>query len=205
MDIHTIIASSPRILVLLWGVTLPFCAFAAWLFLYLAAQHAPVAAGLLAGFFLVIGVTLLVGMVELTLHYVMYDAVRLTLTGETPAVGKRLDGVVDLPASAPAAWVGVELVCVHVTCERIGPDRTATFQRDCWSARRQFPVHHRGRRSSADVRFDIPDSLPSSGEMPAAGTPAPADTGRDHYVWELRIEASGAEPKFRRTLRVHVA
>jgi hypothetical protein len=154
--------------------------------------------------FVLIGVTLLVGTVELTLHYLRYDAVRLTLIGEPPALGKRLDGIVDLPARAAAAWVGVELACVHVTCESIGANRTATFQKDCWSDRRQFPVRHRGRRGSAAVRFDIPDSLPSSSDMPAAGAPASAKTGRDQYVWELRIEAGGADPKLRRTLGVHV-
>lgn len=203
MDVHTIIAGSPRILVLLWGVTLPFCAFAAWLFLFLAIGHAPVAAGLLAGLFLVIGFTLLVGTLELTLHYLRYDAVRLTLTGEPPAVGKRLDGVVDLPTSAAAAWVGIELACVRVTYERIDMNRTATFEKDCWNDKRQFRVQRRGRRGSAVVRFDIPDSLPPSGD---ALQPAPAwpRSSRDYYFWELRVETGGMGARFSRSLGVRV-
>jgi hypothetical protein len=205
MDIHTIIAASPRILILLWGLTLPFCAFAGWLFLYLAHQHAPVSAGLLGGFFLLIGVMLLAGTVELTLHYLRYDALRLVLTGEPPTVGKRLDAIVDLPTSAAAAWVAVELACVHITCQRVGPSRTATFETDYWRDRRQFPVHRSGRRRSAVIRFDIPDSPPPTGDTnAAAGAPPTDESSRDHYIWELRVEAIGSGAAIRRTLAVQV-
>ena len=204
IDIHTLIAASPRILVLLWGVTLPFCAFAGGLFLFLASQDAPVAACLLAGSFLLIGATQLVGTVELTLHYLRYDALRLTLTGEPPAVGKQLDGIIDLPASAAAAWVGVELACVHVARERIGANRTAIFEKDCWSDRRQFAVQRSGRRRSVVVRFAIPDSLPPSGGTPAAGVSASAESARDRYFWELRIDPGGAHTQSRRALAVQV-
>lgn len=204
MNIHTLIAASPRILVLLWCVTLPFCAFAGWLFLFLAIQNAPIAAGLLAGSFLLIGVVLLAGTVELTLHYLRYDALRLTLTGELPAVGRRLDGIVGLPAGVAAAWVGVELACVHVSHKRIGANRTMIFLNDCWSERRQFRVRRSGRRGSAVVRFDIPDSLPPSGGRHAAGAQASAESASNRYVWELRIGAGGVDPDSRRTLGVHV-
>jgi hypothetical protein len=203
MDVHTIIAGSPRILLLLWGLTLPFCAFAAWLFLYLANQEAPVAAGLLAGCFLVIGVTLLIGTIELTHHYLKHDAMRLTLTGEPPAVGKRLDGVIDLPASAVAPWVGVELACVLVTHERIDMNRTAAFEETCWSDKRQFRVQRRGRRGSAVVLFDIPDSLPPSGDA-LRREPAWPKLPRDYYFWELRVETGGIGARFRRALGVRV-
>jgi hypothetical protein len=205
MDIHTIIAASPRILVLLWAVTLPFCAFAAWLFLFLANQEtAPFPAGVLAALFLLIAGTLFVGTAELTHHYLNYDALRLTLTGEPPAVGKRLDGVVDLPLNAAGAWVGAELACVHIRHERIGTNRAATFEKDCWSEQRQFPIRRSGRRGSAAVRFEIPDSLPPSGGTPALGPAVSARSGRDQYIWELRIQASGANREFRRTLGVNV-
>ncbi|MPZ45324.1 MAG: hypothetical protein GEV05_18400 [Betaproteobacteria bacterium] len=205
IDIHTIIAASPRILVLLWAVTLPFLAFAGWLFLFLANQEAsPVPAGVLAGLFLLIAVTLLVGTAELTHHYLRYDAVRLTFTGEPPLVGKRLDAVIDLPLNAAGAWVGAELACVRLHHESIGANRTAIFENDCWSEKHQFPVRRNGRRDSAVVRFDIPDSLPPSGDAHPAGAPACAQSGRDQYIWELRIQASGANLEFRRTLGVHV-
>lgn len=204
IDIHTLIAASPRILILLWGVALPFCAFAGWLFLFLAISDAPFAAALLAGSFLLIGVTLLVGTIELTLHYWRYAALRLTLTGEPPAVGKHLDAIIDLPTSATAAWVGVELACVHITLEPIGANRTVTLEKDCWSIRRQFAVQRRGRRGSAVVRFDIPDSLPPSGDRPAARMPASAESARERYVWELRLRPVGAHSEFRPTLGVHV-
>ena len=204
MDIHTIIAASPRILVLLWAVTLPFCAFAAWLFLFLANQEAaPFPVGVLAALFLLIAGTLFVGTAELTHHYLSYDALRLTLTGEAPAVGKRLDGIVDLPAGAAAAWVGVELACVHITHARVGANRIVTSEKDCWSDKRQFPVRRSGRRHSAVVRFDIPDSLPPSGATPAAGAPATDQSARDDYVWELRI-AAGADAEIRQALPVRV-
>lgn len=161
-------------------------------------------AGVLAGFFLLIGVMLLAGTIEVTLHYLRYDALRLTLTGEPPAVGKHLDGIVDLPAGAADPWIGAELACVHVSQERIGANRTASFEKDCWSERRQFPVRRSGRRGSAVVRFDIPDSLPPSSGTPAADAPASTESGCDRYVWELRVGASGADPQFRRTLNVHV-
>jgi hypothetical protein len=163
-----------------------------------------VPAGVLAGFFLLIGVMLLAGTLEVTLHYLRYDALRLTLTGEPPAVGKRLDGIVDLPASTAAAWVGAELACVHVRQERIGANRTASFEKDCWSEKRQFPVRRSGRRGSAVVRFDIPDSLPPSGATPAVGAPASAESDCDRYLWELRVGAGGADPQFKRTLNVLV-
>lgn len=203
IDIHTLITASPRILVLLWGVTLPYCAFAGWLFVSLADQNAPFPAGVLAGSFLLIGVTMLAGTVMVTLHYLRYDALRLTLTGEAPTVGRRLDGVVDLPAGAAAAWIGVELACIHITHARIGANRIVTSEKDCWSDRRQFPVRRSGRRGSAVVRFDIPDSLPPSGDAPAAHAPATHESARDDYVWELRIEA-GADAQFRRALPVRV-
>ena len=200
MDIHTIIAASPRVIALLWGVTLPFCAFVGWLFLYLVNQHAPVAAGLLGGLFLLIGATLLVGTIELTLHYLRYDALRLTLTGEPPTVGRRLDAVVDLPAGGDAAWVAVELACVHVTCESVGPRKSAIFENDCWRERRQFRVHRHGRRRNAVIGFDLPDSHPPSGATAAAAD----KSSRDRYIWELRVEAAGTGPEFRRTLGVQV-
>ena len=203
INIHTLITASPRILVLLWGVTLPYCAFAGWLFVSLADQNAPFPAGVLAGSFLLIGVTMLAGTVMVTLHYLRYDALRLTLTGEAPTVGRRLDGVVDLPAGAAAAWIGVELACIHITHARIGANRIVTSEKDCWSDRRQFPVRRSGRRGSAVVRFDIPDSLPPSGDAPAAHAPATHESARDDYVWELRIEA-GADAQFRRALPVRV-
>jgi len=204
INIHTLIAASPRILILLWGVALPFGAFAAWLFLSLVNQNAPVPASVLAGFFLLIGVMLLAGALDATLHYLRYDALRLTLTGEPPAVGKRLDGIVDLPTSAAGAWVGVEFACVHVGHERIGANRTAIFEKDCWSDRRQFRVRRRGARGSAVVGFAIPDSLPPSSGTPAVGAAASAKSGSDRYVWELRVGASSADPETRRTLSVHV-
>jgi hypothetical protein len=205
MHLHTIIAASPRIIVLLWGITLPFCAFVGWLFLYLMEQHAPVPAGALGGLFLLIGVTLLAGTVELTLHYLKFDALRLTLTGEPPTVGKRLEGVVDLPMGAAGPWVAVELACVRVSSESVGPRRSATFETDCWSERRQFRVQRRGRRRSAAIRFEIPDSPPSSGTgTAAAGAPQADRSGRDRHFWELRVQASGSGPEFRRTLGVQV-
>jgi hypothetical protein len=204
INIHTLIAASPRILVLLWGITLPFCAFAGWLFLSLVNQNAPVPASVLAGFFLLIGVMLLAGLIEMTLHYLRYDAMHLTLTGEPPAVGKRIDGIVDLPTSAAAAWIGVEFACVHVSHERIGANRTVTFEKDCWSEKRQFPIRRSGRRVSAVVRFDIPDSLPPSNGTPALGAPDSTKSGGDRYVWELRVGAGGTDPELRRTLSVHV-
>ena len=200
IDIHTLIAASPRILVLLWGVTLPFCVFASGLFLYLAIRDAPIAAAVLAGLFLLIGVTMLVGTVELTLYYRKYAAVSLTLIGEPPAVGKRLDAIIDLPTSAVATWVGVELACVHVTSERIGAKREVAFAKDCWSDRRQFAVRRSGRRGSAVVRFEIPDFLPQSGGTSGAS----AESARNRYVWELRIGPGGADAEFSRTLGVHV-
>jgi len=203
INIHTLVAASPRILLLLWGVTLPYCAFAGWLFVSLANQDAPFAAGVLAASFLLIGVTMLAGTVTVTLRYLQYDALGLTLTGEPPAVGKRLDGVVDLPAGAAAAWIGVELACVHVTHTRTGTGRIVPFEKDYWKDKRQFPVRRSGRRGSAVVRFDIPDSLPPSGGTPAAGAPAADESVRDVYLWELRIEA-GADAEYRRTLRVRV-
>ena len=203
IDIHSLITASPRILVLLWGVTLPYCAFAGWLFVYLVDQNAPFPAGVLAGSFLLIGVTMLAGAVTVTLRYLRYDALSLTLMGEAPAVGKRLDGIVDLPAGAAAAWIGVELACVHITHARIGANRIVTYEKDCWSDRRQFPVRRSGRRRSAVVRFDIPDSLPPSRNTPAAGAPATDESARDDHVWELRIEA-GADAEFRRALPVRV-
>ena len=204
IDIHAIIAASPRILVLLWGVTLPFCAFTGWLFVFLAIQNAPVAAGVLAGLFVLMGGTLLAATLELTLHYLRYDALRLTLTGEPPAVGRRLDAVIDLPPRSTASWVSVELACVHVSHESIGANRIAAFEKDCWSDRRQFPVRRRNRRPIAVVRFDIPDALPPSGGTPAAGAEASNQSARDRFVWELRLGAGGAEPNFRRTLGVSV-
>jgi len=203
INIHTLIAASPRILVLLWGVTLPYCAFAGWLFVSLANQNAPFAAIVLAGSFLLIGVMMLAGTVMETLHYLQYDALSLKLTGEPPAVGKRLDGIVDLPAGAASAWVGVEFACVHSTHARIGANRIVTSEKDYWSDRRQFPVRRSGRRGRAVVRFDIPDSLPPSGGTPADGAPAAGESARDVYVWELRIE-TGADAEFRRALRVRV-
>jgi hypothetical protein len=208
MDIHTIIAASPRIIVLLWGITLPFCAFVGWLFLYLVDQHAPVPAGVLGGSFLLIGVTLLAGTIELTLHYLKFDALRRTLTGGPATVGRRLEGIVDLPTlptSAAAAWVAVELACVRVNCRSVGPRPTATFETDCWSDRRQFPVHRRGRRRSAVIRFEIPDSPPPSDTAAAAAGAYQTDrSSRDRYIWELRVEAAGSGPEFRRTLAVQV-
>jgi hypothetical protein len=205
VDIHTIIAASPRILLLLWGVTLPFCAFAGWLFLFLANQEAsPFPVGVLAGLFLLIAVTLLVGTAELTHHYLRYDSVRLTFTGKPPSVGKRLDAVIDLPLNAAGAWVGAELACVHLQHESIGANRTTTFENDCWSEKRQFPVRRNGRRGSAVVRFDIPDSLPPSAGTHPAGANASAQSGGDQYMWELRIQASGTNAEFRRTLGVQV-
>ena len=203
INIHTLVTTSPRILVLLWGVTLPYCASTGWLFVSLADQNAPFPAGVLAGAFLLIGVTMLAGTVMVTLRYLRYDALRLTLTGETPAVGKRLDGIVELPTGAAAAWIGVELACVHVTHARIGVNRIVISEKDCWSEKRQFQVRRSGRRGSAVVRFDIPDSLPPSGETPAAGAPAADESAGDDYVWELRIEA-GADAQFRRALPVRV-
>lgn len=202
IDIHSLITASPRILVLLWGVTLPYCAFAGWLFVYLVDQNAPFPADVLAGAFLLIGVAMLAGTVTVTLRYLRYDALSLTLTGDTPAVGKRLDGIVDLPAGAAAAWVGVELACVHVTHARIGANQIVISEKDCWSDRRQFPVRRSGRRGRAVVRFDIPDSLPPSRNTPTAAS-ATDDSARDDYVWELRIEA-GADAEFRRALPVRV-
>jgi hypothetical protein len=202
IDIHTLITASPRILVLLWGVTLPYCAFAGWLFVSLADQNAPFPAGVLAGSFLLIGVTMLAGTVMVTLRYLRYDALSLTLMGEVPAVGKRLDGIVDLPAGAAAAWIGVELACVHITHARIGANRIVTSEKDCWSEKRQFPVRRSGRRGRAAVRFDIPDSLPPSG-VTLADASATDDSARDDYVWELRIEA-GADAEFRRALPIRV-
>ena len=169
----------------------------------LAIQNAPFAAGVLAGSFLLIGVTMLAGTVTVTLHYLRHDALRLTLTGDPPAVGKRLDGIVDLPAGAAAAWIGVELACVHITHARIGANRIVTSEKDSWSDRRQFPVRRSGRRGSAVVGFDIPDALPPSSDTPAAATPAAGESARDDYVWELRIEA-GADAEIRRALRVRV-
>jgi hypothetical protein len=203
INIHTLIASSPRILVLLWGVTLPYCAFTGWLFVSLASQNAHFVAGVLAGAFLLIGVTMLAGTVTVTLHYLRYDALSLTLTGEPPAVGKRLDGIVDLPAGAAAPWIGVELACVHITHARAGTNRMVHFEKDYWRDRRQFPVRRSGGRHSAIVRFDIPGSLPPSGGTPAAGAPAADESVRDVYVWELRIE-TGADAEFRRALKVRV-
>ena len=203
INIHTLVTTSPRILVLLWGVTLPYCAFTGWLFVSLADQNAPFPAGVLAGAFLLIGVTMLAGTVMVTLRYLKYDALTLTLTGEAPAVGKRLDGIVDLPAGAAAAWIGVELACVHVSHARIGANQIVTSEKDCWSEKRQFPVRRSGRRGSAVVRFDIPDSLPPSGDTPATGAPATDESARDAYIWQLRIEA-GADAQFRRTLWVRV-
>jgi hypothetical protein len=186
---------------LLWGVSLSFCAFAGWLFLALALEHAPVATGLLAGCFLIIAITMLAGTIELTLDYRRYSAVRLTLTGEAPAVGKRLDGVIELPASAAATWIRAELACVHVYCETVGADRTTSFQNDRWSDRRHFPVQRNGIRRNVVIRFDIPDSLPPSS---GAGAPASKKSDRNYYVWQLRIEASGLGPAFSRTLGVQV-
>jgi hypothetical protein len=205
MHIHSIIAASPRIIVLLWGITLPFCAFVGWLFLYLVEQHAPVPAGVLGGFFLLIGVTLLAGTIELTLHYLKFDALRLTLTGEPPALGRRLEGVVDLPTGAAGPWVAVELACVRVSCESVGPRRSRTFEIDCWNDRRQFRVQRRGRRRSAVIRFEIPDSPPPSGTAAAAaGAPQPEVSGRDRHIWELRVQPTGSGPEFRRRLGVQV-
>lgn len=204
MDIHSIIAGSPRLLLLLWGVTLPFGAFAAWLLFFLANQEGtPFPAGVLAALLLLIAGTLVVGTAELTHHYLSHDALRLTLTGEPPAVGKRLDGVVDLPLNADGAWVGVELACVHIRHERIGAHRATAFENDCWKEKRQFPIRRSGRRGSAVVRFDIPDSLPASRSTPAS-TPISAGSDRDQYIWELRVQASGAHARSRRTLGVHV-
>ena len=169
----------------------------------LADQNAPFPAGVLAGSFLLIGVTMLAGTVMVTLRYLRYDALSLTLTGEVPAVGKRLDGIVDLPAGAAAAWIGVELACVRITQARIGANRIVTSEKDYWSDRRQFPVRRSGRRVSAVVRFDIPDSLPPSRGTSATGVPATDASARDDYVWELRIEA-GADAEFRRALPVRV-
>lgn len=204
INIHTLIASSPRILILLWGITLPFFAFAGWLFLSLANQNAPVPASVLAGFFLLIGAMLFAGALEATLHYLRYDALRLTLTGEPPAVGRRLDGVVDLPMSAADAWIGVEFACVHVSHERIGVNRTATFEKDRWSVKRQFRVRRSGGRGSAVVQFNIPESLPPSSGTPVTGAATAAQSDSDQYVWELRVGAGGADPETRRTLSVHV-
>lgn len=205
MDIHSIIAGSPKLLLLLWGVTLPFWGFAAWLFVFLANQEsAPFPAGVLAALFLLIAGTLFVGTAELTHHYLSYDALRLTLKGEPPAVGKRLDGVVDLPRNAAGAWMGAELACVHVRHETIGAHGAASFEEDCWSEKRQFPIRRSGRRGSAVVRFDIPDALPPSGGMPTLGPSVSARSGRDQYLWELRIRASGTSSEIRRTLGVHV-
>lgn len=205
MDIHSIIAGSPRLLLLLWGVTLPFCAFSAWLLVFLANQEgAPFPAGVLAALLLLIAGTLVIGTAELTHHYLSYDALRLTVTGEPPAVGKRLDGVVDLPLNAAGAWVGVELACVHIRHERIGAHRAAIFENDCWNEKRQFPIRRSGRRGSAVVRFDIPDALPPSSSIPPTDTSASARSDRDHYIWELRVQPSGANSEFRRTLGVHV-
>jgi hypothetical protein len=205
MDIHSIIAGSPRLLLLLWGVTLPFGAFAAWLLFFLANQEGtPFPAGVLAALLLLIAGTLLVATAELTHHYLSHDALRLTLTGQPPAVGKRLDGVVDLPLNAAGAWVGVELACVHIRHERIGAHRAATFENDCWNQKRQFPIRRSGRRGSAVVRFDIPDALPASSSTRALGTPISSGSDRDQYIWEVRVEASGADARFRRTLGVHV-
>ena len=203
MNIHTLIASTPRLLGVVWGITLLFCTFAGWLFLYLAQQDAPVPAGVLAGLLVVIGATLFIGTLELTLHYLRHDAVRLTLTGQLPAVGKRLDAVIDLPANAAAAWVGAELACVHVSYEKLGAHRTVTFEKDRWSEKRQFSVRRSGRRRSAVVGFEIPDSLPASSAQ-ANGKGASKRPPRDHFVWELRVEASGGNPQFRRTLGVRV-
>jgi len=167
-------------------------------------QNAPVPAGVLAGFFLLIGVMMLAGAVDVTLHYLRYDAMRLTLTGEPPAVGKRLDGIVDLPASAAAAWIGVELACVLVSHERVGANRTATFEKDRWSDRRQFRIRRSGGRGCVVVQFEIPDWLPPSSGTPAVGAPAAAKSSCDWYAWELRVGAGSADPEFRRTLSVHV-
>ena len=169
----------------------------------LADQNAPFPVGVLAGSFLLIGVTMLAGTVMVTLRYLRYDALSLTLMGEAPAVGKRLDGIVDLPAGAAGAWIGVELACVRITHARSGANRIVISEKDCWSDRRQFPVRRSGRRGSAAVRFDIPDSLPPSRATPAAGAPATEESASDDYVWQLRIEA-GADAEFRRALPVRV-
>lgn len=189
---------------MLWGVSLSFCAFAGWLFLALALQHAPVAAGILVGCFLLIGITMLAGTIELTLDYRRRSAMRLTIVGERPAVGKRFDAVIELPASAVAAWIGAELACVRVHWQTIGADRTVSFEKDCWSEKRQFRVQRNGTKASAVIAFDIPESLPPSTETIALGPPAAAKAGRDQYVWQLRIEASGVSRGFERTLGVQV-
>jgi hypothetical protein len=163
-----------------------------------------VPASVLAGFFLLIGAMLFAGALEATLHYLRYDALRLTLTGEPPAVGRRLDGVVDLPTSAADAWIGVEFACVHVSHECIGANRTAIFEKDCWSDRRQFRVRRSGWRGSAVVWFTIPDSLPPSSGTPVAGAATAAQSGSDRYVWELRVGAGRTDPDTKRTLSVHV-
>jgi len=172
--------------------------------LSLMSQNAPVPASVLAGCFLLISILLLASTVEVTLHYLRYDAMRLTLTGEPPAVGKRLDGVLDLPASAPAAWIGIELACVHVGNDRIGAKRAVAIEKDRWSERRQFPVRRSGRRASAVIRFDIPDSLPPSSGMPAVDASASLTSDCELSIWELRVGAGGAVPKLWRTLVVHV-
>jgi hypothetical protein len=159
---------------------------------------------LLAGSFLLIGATLLASTVELTLHYLRYAAVRLTLTGEPPQVGRRLDAIVDLPMGVAGAWVGIELACVHVAHQRTGANRTVIFEKDCWSDRRQFAVRREGRRGRAVVRFDIPDALPPSSATLAPGTPAAAESARGRYVWELRIDPGSPDPNFRPALGIHV-
>ena len=100
IDIQTLVTASPRILVLLWGVTLPYCAFTGWLFVYLAEQNAPFPADVLAGLFLLMGVLMLTGTVTVTLRYLRYDAVRLAEVARQANVQATLE----LAPEVPHVW-----------------------------------------------------------------------------------------------------
>jgi len=154
-----------------WIVTLLFAGFSFALFFVFAIKDRSVFGGLISGFFAVLGLVGLVGMVWRTLEQWKFGAVKIALEGAPPALGGEVQALIRLPGAAHhARTLSAEISCVDVTFDTDSKGRQVRREKRIWYHEKSFLL----RAGRAEIRLPVAD--------------APAIERGTAYRWQLKVK-----------------
>ena len=176
-------------------------------------QPPPVWVMVVVGLFAVVGLALLVACVWLSIEYLKFGRVLLSLNEPSLATGGTLSAVVNLPSRVSTAHViNATLACVRCVWEK-GQSRHAMYrEEDVWAKTSLFPIRSRPASTSAELRFDIPAGQPVTdlpgeedhGSAGVMGMRPEIVVDHGYHAWVLRIHVDVDGVDLRRAFRLRV-
>ncbi len=196
-----------------WIFTILWCGISFTVFWAFAFKARDVVGGAIGGLFALIGLVMLFASVKMTLEYIKYGRVHLTLEGEPPAAGGGFSARLDLPGDAAGATtIHAELACVQSTWSRGSKGSVSKSEKDVWTRKNVFPFRRSTAGGYVTLKFDVPADQPASDlpeesppdAMLEVGHPAGIEIDHSYYRWELRVKADVPGVDLDRTFKLRV-